>query len=267
MTLPPNAFKIALSERRTQIGLWLAMADAYAAEIAGHAGFDWLVLDGEHGPNDLRSILAQLQSLQSSPSEPVVRLPTGEAWMIKQFLDIGARTLLIPMVDTADQAAELVRAVRYPPQGIRGMGAGIARASRFGTVPDYVAGAGAEICLLVQAETRAALADLERIAAVDGIDGIFIGPSDLAADMGFPGDLEAPEVQAAIETAIATIIRAGKPAGILTFNEALNRRYLELGATFVAVGADVTEFSTALHQLRRRYRPESQDTGPATRRY
>jgi 4-hydroxy-2-oxoheptanedioate aldolase len=262
MTLPPNAFKTALKERRPQIGLWLAMADAYAAEIVGHAGFDWLVLDGEHGPNDLRSILSQLQALQTSSSEPVVRLPIGESWMIKQFLDIGARTLLIPMVDSAEQAQALVRAVRYPPHGVRGMGSGIARASRFGTIPGYVANASEDICLLVQAETLAAISDLERIAAVDGIDGVFIGPSDLAADMGFPGNLEAPEVQAAIERAIATILNAGKPAGILTSNEALNRRYLDLGATFVAVGADVTEFSAALQRLRRRYGPGGPDVSP-----
>lgn len=257
MALAPNAFKTALRERRPQIGLWVAMADAYAAEIAGHAGFDWLVIDGEHGPNDLRSILAQLQALQGSPSEPVVRLPVGETWMIKQALDIGARTLLIPMVDSVEQAEMLVRAVRYPPHGVRGMGSGIARASRFSTIPDYVANASKDICLLVQAETRAAMADLERIARVDGIDGVFIGPSDLAADMGFPGHIEAPEVQAAIENGIATILKSGKPAGILTSHESLNRHYLDLGATFVAVGADVSEFSAALRQLRLKYKPDA----------
>jgi 4-hydroxy-2-oxoheptanedioate aldolase len=262
MPLPPNAFKIALRERRPQFGLWVAMADAYAAEIAGHAGFDWLVIDGEHGPNDLRSILAQLQALQASPSEPVVRLPVGETWMIKQALDIGARTLLIPMVDSAEQAEMLVRAVRYPPHGVRGMGSGIARASRFSTVPDYVASASEDICLLIQAETRAAMADLDRMARVDGVDGVFIGPSDLAADMGFPGKIEAPEVQQAIEAGIATIIGAGKPAGILTSHEHLNRRYLDLGATFVAVGADVSEFSAALQRLRVRYKPDTDNGGP-----
>src|ERR1700712_1680805 len=141
MSLPSNAFQIHLREGRPQIGLWIAMADPYAAEIAGHSGYDWLVIDGEHGPNDLRSILAQLQALQGSPSEPVVRLPVGGTWMIKQALDIGARTLLIPMVDSAEQAETLVRAVRYPPHGVRGMGSGIARASRFSTVPDYIANA------------------------------------------------------------------------------------------------------------------------------
>jgi 4-hydroxy-2-oxoheptanedioate aldolase len=263
-TLPPNGFKAALRDRRPVIGLWVAMADAYAAELAGHAGFDWLVIDGEHGPNDLRSIMAQLQALQGSPSEAVVRLPVGETWMIKQALDIGARSLLIPMVDSAEQAEALVRAIRYPPNGIRGMGAMIARASRFGTVSDYAERAADDICLVVQAETRAAMADIERIAAIDGIDGVFIGPADLAADMGFPGNFGVPEVQEAIEKGIAAILKAGKPAGILTFDEALNRRYLELGATFVAVGADVFEYTAALGRLRGRYLPNAsgQNQGP-----
>ncbi len=267
MTLPPNAFKAALRDRRPVIGLWLAMADAYAAEIAGHAGLDWLVVDGEHGPNDLRSILAQLQALQASPSEVVVRTPVGESWMIKQFLDIGARTLLIPMVDSAEQAEALVRAVRYPPAGIRGMGAAIARASRFNAISDYAEKASDDICLVVQAESRAAMADLEWIAAVDGVDGVFIGPADLAADMGFPGNLGAPAVQAEIERGIAAILKGGKPAGILTFDETLNRRYLELGATFVAVGADVAEFSTALQRLRNRYKAQGTSETQAPRGY
>jgi 4-hydroxy-2-oxoheptanedioate aldolase len=267
MTLPPNGFKAALRDRRPIIGLWVAMADAYAAELAGHAGFDWLVIDGEHGPNDLRSIMAQLQALQGSPSEAVVRLPVGETWMIKQALDIGARSLLIPMVDSAEQAEALVRSVRYPPDGIRGMGAVIARASRFGTISDYAEKAGDDICLVVQAETRAAMADIERIAAIDGIDGVFIGPADLAADMGFPGNFGAPEVQAAIEKGIAAILKAGKPAGILTFDESLNRRYLELGATFVAVGADVFEYTAALRRLSARYRADADGREEAPRGY
>jgi 4-hydroxy-2-oxoheptanedioate aldolase len=265
MTLPENTFKTALRDRKPIIGLWLAMANGYAAEIAGHTGFDWLVVDGEHGPNDLRSILAQLQALQASPSEIVVRAPVGETWMIKQLLDIGARSLLIPMVDSPEQAQALVRAVRYPPTGIRGMGASIARASRFNAIPDYAANASRDICLVVQAETRAAMANLSQIATIDGIDGVFIGPSDLAADMGYPGRMDASEVQNVIETGIATILAAGKPAGILTFDEALNRRYLDLGASFVAVGADVTEFSTALQRLAGRYRagaPAPRDDSP-----
>lgn len=251
--MPTNRFKTALQNRQTQIGLWLAMADPYAASLAGHAGFDWLVIDGEHGPNDLRSILAQLQALESSPSKPVVRLPAGETWMIKQALDIGAETLLIPMVNTPEEAKGLVRATRYPPAGVRGMGAAIARASRFGTEASYTATANTEVCLLVQAESREAMANLSAIAAVEGVDGVFIGPADLSADMGHGGRLDVPEVQAAVEAGIGTILAAGKPAGILTFDEEMNRRSLELGATFVAVGADVTEFTRALGGLARRY--------------
>jgi len=253
MPADKNTFKAALKSGLPQIGLWLNMGEAFPAELAGHAGFDWLVIDGEHGPNDLRSITARLRALGTSPSEVVVRPPVGEPWIIKQLLDIGVRTLLVPMVDSAEQAEKLVQAVRYPPAGLRGMGAAVARASRFNAIPDYVDTADDEICLLVQAETTAAINDIERIAAVDGVDGIFIGPADLSADMGFRGRFEAAEVQEVIEKAIGRIIAAGKPAGILTFSESLNRRYLDLGATFVAVGADVTELSAALRALAARY--------------
>ncbi|MFB9951271.1 aldolase/citrate lyase family protein [Rhizobium puerariae] len=253
MPAPKNQFKAGLKAGRQQIGLWLNMGEALTAEIAGKAGFDWLVIDGEHGPNDLRSIMAQLQALSASPSEVVVRPPIGETWIVKQLLDIGARTLLVPMVDSARQAEELVRAVRYPPRGVRGLGAAVARASGFNAIPDYAETAGDEICLIVQAETMAAIRDLENIAAVDGVDGIFIGPADLSADMGYLGRMEAPEVQEVIDKAIVSIVKAGKAAGILTFSESLNRHYLDLGATFVAVGADVTEFSGALRALAARY--------------
>ncbi|MBP1843731.1 4-hydroxy-2-oxoheptanedioate aldolase [Rhizobium petrolearium] len=253
MPAPKNHFKAALKAGRQQIGLWLNMGEALSAEIAGTAGFDWLVIDGEHGPNDLRSIVAQLQALSASPSEVVVRPPMGETWFIKQLLDIGARTLLVPMVDSASEAEELVRAVRYPPKGVRGVGAAVARASGFNAIPDYAETAADEICLIVQAETMAAIRDLENIAAIDGVDGIFIGPADLSADMGYLGRMEAPEVQEVIDKAIVTIVKAGKAAGILTFSESLNRHYLDLGASFVAVGADVTEFSGALKALAARY--------------
>lgn len=254
MPAPKNLFKAALRQGdRPQIGLWLNTGEPLMAELAGTAGYDWLVIDGEHGPNDLRSIVSQLQALGTSSAEAVVRPPMGETWMIKQLLDVGARTLLVPMVDTADQARELVKAVRYPPHGIRGVGAAVARASAFNTIPDYADTAGDEICLLVQVETRAAIEDLENIVAVDGIDGVFIGPADLSADMGYIGRIEAPEVQGVIEKALATITAGGKAAGILTFNEALNLRYIDLGARFVAVGSDVAEFATALNNLATRY--------------
>ncbi|MGW9231156.1 aldolase/citrate lyase family protein [Pseudorhizobium sp. NPDC055634] len=262
MPAPKNQFKAALREGgRPQIGLWLNTGEPLLAELAGTAGYDWLVIDGEHGPNDVRSIMRQLQVLSASSAEAVVRPPMGETWMIKQLLDVGVRTLLVPMVDSAEQARELVRAVRYPPHGIRGVGAAVARASAFNTIPDYADTAADEICLLVQAETRAAIADLENIAAVDGVDGVFIGPADLSADMGYIGRIEAPEVQETIEKAIGTINAAGKAAGILTFNEALNMRYIDLGARFVAVGSDVAEFAGALRSLAGRYGRGTPGTG------
>ncbi|KQO75290.1 HpcH/HpaI aldolase/citrate lyase family protein [Rhizobium sp. Leaf262] len=254
MRAQENRFKTAIRQGKPQIGLWLDMGEAIAAEIAVTAGFDWLVIDGEHGPNDLRSIIEQLRALATSPAEPVVRVPVGESWIIKQLLDAGARTLLVPMVDSAAQAKDLVAAMHYPPRGIRGMGAVVARASGFNSIEDYNQTASDGVCLLVQAETRAAIADLDNILAVDGIDGVFIGPADLAADMGYLGRIDEPEVQETIEAAIRKIVAAGKAAGILTFNETYNKRYLELGASFVAVGADVTEFSTALRALSARYK-------------
>ncbi len=253
MPAPRNQFKAALTAGRPQIGLWLNTGEALPAEIAASAGFDWLVIDSEHGPNDLRSIIAQMRAIAPSAAEPVVRPPVGEAWLIKQLLDAGARTLLIPMVDTPEQAEALVRAVRYPPRGTRGLGAAVARASGYNAVADYAQTADDEICLLVQAETRTAIDNLEAIAAVDGVDGVFIGPADLSADLGHLGRIEAPEVQEVIEKAIGRITAAGKPAGILTFNETFNRRYLDLGATFVAVGSDVTEFAAAIRALAGRY--------------
>lgn len=253
MPAPKNLFKAALRDGRPQIGLWLNTGEPLLAELAGTAGFDWLVIDAEHGPNDLRSIIGQLQALSASPAEAVVRPPMGEPWMIKRLLDAGARTLLVPMVDSAEQARALVQAVRYPPHGIRGVGAAVARASAFNTITDYADTAADEICLLVQVETKAAVADLENIAAVEGVDGIFIGPADLSADMGYIGRIEAPEVQEVIERAIGTITASGKAAGILTFNEALNLRYIDLGARFVAVGADIAEFAGVLQRLAGRY--------------
>ncbi|MGV1917415.1 HpcH/HpaI aldolase/citrate lyase family protein [uncultured Agrobacterium sp.] len=254
MRAAENRFKNAIHRGEPQIGLWLDMGEAIAAEIAGTAGFDWLVIDGEHGPNDLRSIIDQLRALETSSAEPVVRVPMGESWIIKQMLDAGARTLLVPMVDSAAQAKSLVSAMHYPPRGIRGMGAVVARASAFGSIPDYNQTASDSVCLLIQAETRAAIADLDNILEVEGVDGIFIGPADLAADMGYLGKIDEPEVQSVIEGAIRKIVAAGKAAGILTFNESYNKRYLELGASFVAVGADVFEFSNVLKKLAARYK-------------
>lgn len=246
MPAPPNRFKSRLSAGEVLIGAWVGMADAYAAEIAATAGFDWLLIDGEHAPNDLRSILAQLSVIGVSDSSPVVRLPMGEPWAIKQALDIGAQSLLIPMVDSAAQAQALVRAVRYPPRGMRGVGAALARASRFSDIPDYPATADAQIWLGVQVETRAGLAALDEILAVEGVDGVFIGPADLSADMGYLGQLDHPEVLAAISDATRRIAASGKAAGIIWTDAALARRALQDGARFVATAIDVTVFAGAM---------------------
>ncbi len=252
-TLPENGFRAALAAGRVHIGCWVGLGDAYCAEIAGEAGFDWLVIDGEHAPNDIRSILAQLQALGRLPSHPVVRLPVGETWLIKQVLDLGAQTLLIPMVESAAQAQALVSAMRYPPAGKRGVGASMARASRFSGLSDYVTQADAQLCLLLQVESRAGLEALDEILAVEGVDGVFIGPSDLAADLGHRGQPAAAPVRAAITDAIARIRAAGKPAGILASDEESARHWLQQGVGFVAVGIDVLVLANGLRGLAARY--------------
>jgi 4-hydroxy-2-oxoheptanedioate aldolase len=253
-----NQFKQAIASGRAQIGLWQALAHPYSAEICAGAGFDWLLIDGEHAPNDIPLILAQLQAIAAYPVEPVVRLPVGDPVLMKQMLDIGARSLLIPMVETADQARMLVRATRYPPHGTRGVGSAIGRAARWNRVPGYLQEAQEHICLLLQIETRAGLDQIEAIATVDGVDGIFIGPSDLAADLGHLGDPGHAEVQRAIEQGIERIRAAGKAAGMLIADEALARRYLSLGASFVAVGTDVTILARGTEALVARFRAEAQ---------
>ena len=244
-----NPFKTALAARRPQIGLWLSMADPYMAEVSATAGFDWLLVDGEHAPNDLRSTLAALQAVAPHAAQPVVRAVHGDTALIKQLLDIGAKNLLVPMVDTAEQARALVSATRYPPRGIRGVGSAVGRASQWSARSDYLDVADEEVCLLVQAETVTALSNLAEICGVDGIDGVFIGPADLAASMGHRGQPGHPEVQAAIEAAMRTIVASGKAAGTLTSDQKLARRYLQLGCTFVAVGVDVLLYAGAARKL------------------
>jgi len=257
-----NPFKAALAARQSQIGFWLSMATPYLAEVSATAGFDWLLIDGEHAPNDLSSTLQALQAVAPYPSQPVVRAVSGEAPLLKQLLDIGAKNLLVPMVDTAEQARALVSATRYPPQGIRGVGSAVARASRWSSRVDYLDVADDEVCLLVQAETVTALKNLEAICAVDGVDGVFIGPADLAASMGHRGRPGHPEVQAAIEGAMRTIIASGKAAGTLTSDPALARRYLDLGCTFVATGVDVLMYANAARRLAAEFKA-GQAPGPS----
>ena len=260
MLTPVNTFKQALRERRPQIGLWMGLASDYTAEICALAGFDWLVIDGEHAPNHLSSIIAQLKTLAAYPgSHAVARVPVGDTALIKQYLDLGAQNILVPMVDTAEQAAQLVRAMRYPQNdgqgGVRGMAG--ARASRWGHYTDYFQRANEEVCLLVQVESREALQNLDAIAATPGVDGVFIGPADLSASMGHAGNPGHPEVQAAIEDAIARILRAGKAPGILSPDEKLAQHYLSLGALFVAVGVDTMLLVSAAQDLLARFRTET----------
>lgn len=254
MPAPVNPFKAALARGERQIGCWAGFAEPYATEVLAEAGFDWLVIDAEHAPNDLRTISAQLAVLRGAASHPVVRLPMGEVWAIKQVLDAGAQTLLIPMVESAAQAEGLVRAMRYPPEGVRGSGAALARASRFSGIPDYIATANAQMCLLVQVETVAGLAALDAILAVEGVDGVFIGPSDLAADMGHRGESGVAEVQAAIRDALRRIAASEKAAGILALDPETAARYHDWGAQFLAVGIDVLLLAQAARDLAARWR-------------
>ncbi|WP_053139662.1 4-hydroxy-2-oxoheptanedioate aldolase [Pseudomonas sp. MIACH] len=249
MDMPINTFKRRLRSGEAQIGLWLGLADAYCAELAANAGFDWLLIDGEHAPNDLRGMLGQLQAVAPYPSHPVIRPVIGDTALIKQVLDIGVQTLLVPMVESAEQARTLVKAIHYPPRGVRGVGSALARASRWNSIAGYLDHADEQMCLLVQIENREGLANLDAIAAVEGVDGVFIGPADLSASMGHRGNPGHPEVQAAIEDAIVRIRSAGKAAGILSADQALARRYIELGAAFVAVGVDTTVLMRGLLSL------------------
>ncbi len=238
MELPHNAFKRALKAGKAQIGLWSSLSSNYSVEVIAGAGFDWILLDSEHSPADIESLLAQLQAAAAYPTHPIVRVPWNDMVWIKRVLDIGAQTLLVPYVSTAAEARDAVAYTRYPPQGLRGV-AGTTRATRFGRIKDYARRAREETCLLVQVETQAALDNIEAIAAVDGVDGIFIGPADLHASLGHTGEIAHPSVKPLIDAAIRRIRKGGCAPGILTPNEADARHWLGCGALFVAVGADV----------------------------
>jgi 4-hydroxy-2-oxoheptanedioate aldolase len=238
MDLPVNRFKHALASGKPQIGLWLSLSDHYSAEVCAGSGFDWLLIDTEHSPNELHMVLSQLQAIAPYPTTAVVRVAWNDMVIMKRVLDAGAQTLLVPYVNTAEEARSAVASTRYPPQGVRGV-AGTTRATRFGRVKDYARRAHEELCLLLQVETQQALDSLEAIARVEGVDGVFIGPADLHASLGYPGETANPAVLPKIEDAVRRIRACGKAPGILTADEKLARRYLELGALFVAVGADV----------------------------
>ncbi len=248
-----NPFKQALAVGKRQVGFWSALASPIAAEILAGAGFDWIVIDGEHGPNDIPSLVAQLQAMRGGAAEPVFRVPWNDMVIVKRALDAGARTLLVPFVQSAEEARRAVAATRYPPRGVRGV-AVVVRASDFGRVPQYLENAHQDTCLLVQLETRAALKEIEAIAQVDGVDGMFIGPSDLAADMGYLGNPKHPAVQAAIKDAAERIGAAGKPAGTLARDVEEAEAMFAMGFSFVAAGIDVALLARNAEALAARLR-------------
>jgi len=239
MRIPHNAFKHALAEGRPQIGLWSMLCSNIVAEVLATCGFDWIVLDTEHSPNELPMVLQQLQAMQidANTASPVVRPAWNDPVLIKRFLDIGAPNLILPFIQDEAEAADAVRATRYPPKGIRGV-SGVQRANRYGLVSDYTKTVEQELGLILQVETMAAVQRIPEIAKLDGVDGIFIGPADLSADVGHLGNPSHPEAQAAIMKALALCKAAGKPAGILAPNEDDAKRYLDAGFLFVAVGID-----------------------------
>lgn len=257
MDMPRNTFKQALAAQRMQVGLFLGLANPFSAEVLAGSGFDFLLIDAEHGPNDVRSVQAQLQAIAAYPVATLVRPPNHDPALIKQLLGIGAQTLLVPMVDSAAQAAALVSAMRYPPLGIRGVGTALERGARWNGVDNYFAQAEAELCLIVQVESQAGVDNLDAILQVEGVDGVFIGPADLAASMGHLGQPGHPEVKAAIERAIVRIAAAGKAAGVFSVDPALAARYRERGAAFLAVGADTSLLRSAAVRLAGDFKPEA----------
>lgn len=251
--LLPNALKAGLKAGKPQIGLWSSLCSSMVSELLGYAGYDWILVDTEHAPSAELDVLAQLQGLSLGTAEPVVRVAWNDQVLLKRLLDVGARSLLIPMVQNAEQARAAVAATRYPPHGIRGVSVA-PRANHFGRVPGYLQHASEDICVLVQLETREALTHLEEIAAVEGIDGLFIGPSDLAASLGHLGNNAHPDVQAAITDASNRSKKIGKPLGILAPVEADARRYFEMGFAYVAIGSDVGVLNNGARSLLNRMR-------------
>jgi len=252
-SLPPNTFKTALAEGRQQIGLWSSLCSNIVAEVLAGAGFDWVLLDTEHAPNEIAGILPLLQAMRGGTAEPVVRVAWNDAVLLKRVLDIGARSVLVPFVQNAEEAKKAVAATRYPPQGIRGV-AVAPRANLYGSIPNYHRNANKDLCVLLQVETRSALKHIEAIAAIDGVDGIFIGPSDLAADFGYLANPKHPEVQAAIADGCKRIRAADKGAGMLTSDPEEIVRYLDMGFTFVAVGSDLGVLAANCKRLAAQYK-------------
>ena len=265
---PDATFRDALRNQtgaagRPLAGMWVCSGSPLVAELCAGAGLDWLLIDAEHSPNGLESVLAQLQAVHGYPVRAMVRPPVNDTVLIKQYLDLGVQNLLIPMVHSVAEAEAAVAATRYPPHGVRGVGSALARASRWNRVPDYLARASETVSLTVQIESVAAVAAVEDILAVDGVDSIFLGPSDLAASMGLLGQQEHPQVRAAVEHCLAAAQAAGKPAGVNAFNPATARAYMAAGAAFVLVGADVSILARGSEALAADYIPPDPVVEPA----
>lgn len=269
MKNPRNAFKHALKEGRSQYGFWLGLCNPISAQLCGLTGYDWLLIDGEHAPNDLQSIYSQLLAIGDTPSHPVVRLVQADTALIKQVLDIGAQTILVPMVETAQQAKDIVAATRYPPNGVRGVGTALARAARWNLVEGYFTDAERELCVLIQVESVRALQSLDEILKVEGLDGVFIGPADLAASMGHLGNPSHPDVVSAIDDALGRIRAAGKAPGILATSRTLAKRYEAKGAQFIALGVDTLALASAARDILKNHTADapSAPSAPGTGAY
>lgn len=250
MKFPTNTFKAAIRERRPQIGIWSSLCSNIVADVLGSAGFDWALIDTEHSPNEITAVLSQLQAYEYGGTTAIVRPSWNDAVQIKRLMDIGALTLLIPMVQNAAEAELAVRATRYPPKGIRGVSLNT-RTNRYARMPDYLDRVEDEICVLVQVETRAALARVSEIASVEGVDGVFFGPADLSADLGYLGQMAHPEVVAAIEKAGAEVAKAGKPTGILVGDAKQAAHWVKLGFSFVACSSDLAILARGADNLRK----------------
>jgi 4-hydroxy-2-oxoheptanedioate aldolase len=265
MNIPTNSFKAALRDGQVSYGIWAGFASGYASEIVASFGYDWMLIDGEHAPNTVPTILSQLQAVRPYATQPVVRAVNGDPALIKQLLDIGAQTLMIPMVETAEQASQLVRATRYPGAGMRGVGGGLTRATLWGAVDGYLEGAHQEICLILQVESAEGVRNAAAIAAVDGVDAVFIGPADLSISLGHPGNPGHPDVQDAIRKSLEACKAAGKACGILAPLEEDARRYAEWGFSFIAVGIDISLMRDAALANLRRYK--SVESASASKTY
>ncbi|MGF3054615.1 HpcH/HpaI aldolase family protein [Microbacterium sp. YY-03] len=264
LRLDPTFAEALAKSDRSLVGLWVVSGSPLVAEIFAGSGVDWLLIDMEHSSNSLDTVLHQLQAVAPYPVSPLVRVPYGDDVILKQVLDIGAQNVLVPMVNTVEQARAVVSAVRYPPQGVRGVGSALSRSARWNRVDGYLANANDHVSLFVQVESAEAVENAAEIAAVDGVDGVFVGPSDLAASMGLLGQQTHPDVVAAVNRTFDAVRAADKPVGVNAFDPAAAEQYMADGAAFVAVAADVSILARGSEALAARFIPKADDTTRAS---